>query len=171
MSLRPKTIDNLGVEAYTRYAEDEKLRGDALVKDAHLAPSQAAEVDVTTPSYASEFDALFGISKRNAPWADFSAPPKFHEQKRRLFTHQILPSLGTADKKEVQSQRIIDLVETTKKRKETMASEGKETLQMNREFEEEESEKKVLLNALNRISTLERTLIDINSRRGQYHKG
>lgn len=172
---QPRTIDNLGPEAYTRYAEDQKLYDEKLVSEARGVQLQA-EIDVTIPSYGSEYEALFETSKRNQFWADFFAPPKYNEQKRRLFTYQIVPSLGSPDKKEAQAQRIIDMVAVNKKNKESaeaVAKSDNRTLAWERirELEDEEHEKSVLLHLLNQVSDLERVLIDINSRRGQYQKG
>jgi hypothetical protein len=101
-----RTIDNLGVDVSTRYAQDQKKYDKKLIKEARgIAPQTT--IDVTTPSFSSELDTLLDNEKKNQPWADFEIPLRYNEQKKRLFTHQIIPSLGTIEKKETQSQKII----------------------------------------------------------------
>lgn len=168
----PRTIDNLGVDVSTRYAEDQKKYDEKIIKEARGIPQQA-EIDVTVPSFSSEVEILLGARERNVFWADFYAPPKYHEQKKRLFLHQIIPSLGSEDKKEIQAQRIIDLVERDKQKKEEERGKKKpqELWAAQKELESEEREKSILLSLLNRLSLLDKYLVDINSRRSQYQKG
>jgi hypothetical protein len=171
----PRTIDNLGPDASSRYADDRKHYDETQIKESRIIPSQA-EIDVTAPAFSSEFELLFETSRRNSPWGDFFMPPRYQDQKKRVFTFQILPSLGSPDKKEVQAERIQQTVALAKKRKDEAEEATKNGLRSSareeiKELEEEEKEKSVLLKLFDGISNLERTLIDINSRRSQYHKG
>ena len=173
----PKTIDNLGPEAYSRYAQDQEelSKLELSIKEGRAIPPQT-EVDVTVPTYPSEFDLFTEAARRNIFWADFYPPSKYHEQKKRLFTYQIIPSLGSADKQETQTQRITDTVAATRKRKEMAEEEMKAGKKVSaweeeKELEAEQREKDTLLNLFKRVASLEKDLIDINSRRGQYHKG
>lgn len=168
----PRTIDNLGVDVSTRYAEDQKKFDDKIIKDARGIPQQA-EIDVTSPSFSSEVEVLLGARERSMFWADFYAPPKYNEQKKRLFRHQIIPSLGSEDKKETQSKRIVDVVERDKQQKERDRDKKKPSQLWadEKELESEEREKKILLSLLSRLSLLDKYLVDINSRRSQYQKG
>ena len=52
-----RTIDNLGVDVSTRYAEDQKILDTSLIKEARTIPIQT-EIDVTIPFHPSEMDAL-----------------------------------------------------------------------------------------------------------------
>lgn len=166
-----KTVDNLGSEVSTRYAEDKKFYDEKLVKDARAVSGQT-EIDVTTAAFPTEFDQLFETSKRNISWADFFAPPKFHEQKKRLFTSQVIPSLGSDDKKEMQAARIKELVAQTRQKKEQGEKDKRQIpWEEQKELEEEEREKSTLLNLFNLVIATERDFIDINSRRRQYQKG
>jgi hypothetical protein len=170
----PRTIDNLGVDVSTRYAEDQKMFDEKIIKESRGIPIQA-QIDVTFPSFSSELEALFEINKRNIFWADFFMPPKYREQKKRLFTYQIIPSLGSEDKKETQSQRIKDVIASRKKKMEEETDEQKKKKALpweeEKELEEEKKEEKVLLALLEKISSLDKYLVDINSRRSQYQKG
>ena len=166
-----KTIDNLGPEVSTRYAEDKKLYDSSLVKEARAVPIQT-EIDVTLPSYPSEFDQLFETAKRNIFWAGFFAPPKFNEQKKRIFTYQAIPSLGSPDKKEALAVRISEIVAKAQQKKEAALKENRPLVwEEERELEEEEKEKKVLLSLITKVGTIERTYEDINANRNRYQKG
>lgn len=168
-----KTVDNLGVEVSARYAEDKLFYDEKMVKESRVVPVQT-EIDVTVPSFASEFEQLFETSRRNIFWADFFAPPKFNEQKKRLFTNQVIPSLGSSDKKEMQAARIGEIVAKDRAKQEEKEKEGKgkrPTWEEQKELEEEEREKTAILSLFKAVSAKERDFIDINSRRGQYHKG
>jgi hypothetical protein len=173
----PRTIDNLGLDVSTRYAEDQQKLDQKLIKESKAIPSQT-EIDVTSPAFASEFDLLFDTAKRNLPWAEFSVPEKYNEQKKRLFTFQLIPSLGTQDKKEGQAQKILAKFQGTTQHREKEEKEEKDQKgskkrkwEEEKEKHEEDKEKKILMNLLNCILTLDKTMMDINSRRTQYQKG
>lgn len=166
----PLTIDNLGPDASSRYAQDRKLYEESIFKEAKAVPIfPQAEIDVTQPFFASEYEQLFEMQKRNISWADFYPPPKFNEQKKRLFTHQILPFLGSEDKIEAQSARISATVRLPAP---LAGEEGpRVSWQQERELHQQENEKKILISLMTSIHTLDKYLIDINSRRSQYQKG
>ncbi|MES2344532.1 MAG: DUF5399 family protein [Chlamydiota bacterium] len=162
-----RTIDDLGIETYTRYAQDKSQLDEKIIQESHFIPF-GAEMDVTFPSFSSEFDLLLETNKRNPSWADFFAPPLYFEQKKRLFSFQIIPSLGSDEKKESQLLRIKEKAEQDeeeqKKRPPTSWEEE-------RDAEDKKKEKNILLKLINRVNALEKDLIDINSRRNQYQKG
>lgn len=173
---QPKTIDNLGIDVSTRYAQDQKLLDEKYIKEAKAIPAQA-QIDVTIPSYPSEFDALFELSRRNSTWADFAAPSKYNEQKKRLFTHQIIPSLGSEDKRESQAQRILAKMQSSlaRKQEEEKREQQKKQQQPKKEDEKEmqqrEKEKKILIKLLDCIISLDKGMMEVSSRRLQYQKG
>ena len=169
----PRTIDNLGVEVSTRYAEDKKVFDESLIKEARGIPSQT-EIDVFAPSFSSEMDELMNTQRANISWASFLPPALYFEQRKRLFTYQLIPSMGSEDKKESQAQKILaklkgmeeERVETDKENK------GKRELyDLERSLEEEEKEKKILTSLLSTIALFDMLIIEINSRRSQYQKG
>lgn len=55
---RSKTIDNLGIDTYIRYAQDQQYLEKDLIKESKLIPSQAT-IEVSTPSFSSEYEILF----------------------------------------------------------------------------------------------------------------
>jgi len=182
MAKEPRTIDNLGVDISTRYAQDQQKLDAKIIKESRLIPRQI-EIDVTSPYVPSEFEEQFLATKRNVTWADFFAPPKFSEQKKRLFSYQIIPSLGSDDKQEAQAERINARIRPLKdqekekkdqqRQKQDERDQKEEKMKWEEELEakEEEKEKKIILHLLEVVHKFNRYLIDINSRRGQYHRG
>ncbi len=69
----PRTIDNLGVEVSTRYAEDKKVYDESLIKEARGIPSQT-EIEVTAPSFSSEMEELLHAQPAYITWASFLPP-------------------------------------------------------------------------------------------------
>jgi len=174
-----RTIDNLGVDSSNRYADDQKKYDAAYLKESGTIP-QRTEIDVTIPSFASEWEKIFGMENRPQFWADFYPPTGYFEQKKRLFTHQIIPSLGSEEKNEAHAQKISALIPQMEKKieeqKEKEKKEGKKRTfnfawEEAREKEEEIKEKNTLIALLHCISNLDKHLIEINARRGQYQKG
>ncbi len=169
----PRTIDNLGVEVSTRYAEDKRLFDEAFIKEARAIPVQT-EIEVTTPFFPSEIEALLHAQRTHIPWAFFSAPALYFEQRKRLFTYQLIPSMGSEDKNESQALKILAKLKSMADERVQRDKEGKgkrELYEEEREIEEEEREKKILTSLLNSIALFDKLIIEINSRRSQYQKG
>ncbi len=170
----PRTIDNLGVDVSTRYAEDQQWLDEKIIKESRSIPSQT-EINVSLPSFSSEVDTLLHSESTQHVWANFFAPDRYFEQRGRLFTFLMIPSLGSEEKKEAQTQKILaklkSIVEKRKADKEKEKKQKRETWIEDKEAEEEEKEKKALTSLLETISLLDKFLIDINSRRSQYQKG
>lgn len=160
-----RTIDNLGIEISTRYAEDKAQLDEKILREARSIPIQT-QIDVTLPSYASEFDLLFDLGKRHITWANFFAPSKYYEQKKRLFTEQIIPAIGSQDKKELQMEKIKKMRKPQK-----LTEEERMQWEEEKEKEEEEKQRKILLRLMDYLASYDNYLIDINSRRSQYQKG
>jgi hypothetical protein len=170
--MAPRTIDNLGIDASTRYAVDQQELDSKILKEARGIPRQA-EVDVTTPFFASEFDLLFDTSKKNTSWALFTMPKNYGEQRKRLFTYQIIPSLGTQEKTENQEKKILAQIKekTEEQNKERKKKQNNTSWEEEIEQEEQEREQKVLLSLLKKLLFLDKCMADITARRMQYQKG
>ena len=142
------TVDNLGVEASTRYAQDQEVYDKSLITDARV--STQTQIDVTAPSQVSEIDQLLNTVPTVTPWSTFTAPPNFYTQNRGLFTYQVCPSMGTEDKQEALVAR----------------------LEANpAPSPEEEARKSKLLQLFQATSPLDKDLDRANSERNRYHKG
>jgi hypothetical protein len=168
----PRTIDNLGREVSTRYAEDQKIFEGSLIKESQAIPVQT-EIEVTSPFLPSEVEALFHAQPTYVSWAFFTAPAYYFEQRKKLFTFQMIPSLGSEDKKESQAQKILNKLQTMeeKERRDSQEQDKRKKYEELRALEEEEKEKKILTSLLTMINFYDKLIIDINSRRSQYQKG
>lgn len=148
-----KTVSNLPVDVSIRWAEDQKLLEETkpYITEA-TGISQHAQKDVSMPMIFSAIDALVGAVRIHPTWANFYMPAGYSEQKRRLFTFQIAPFIGTDEQQDMQIQRI-----------ESTSEEGEE--------DERKREKAVLLKLLKLMHNLNRDLIDVMTRCRQYQKG
>jgi hypothetical protein len=113
------------------------------------------------------------MSPLQSSWASFIAPALYFEQRKRLFTFQSIPSLGSEDKKESQAQKILTQLQLLEEKHARGQEEKdqKKKRQQELALQEEEKEKKILTVLLQTIATLDKLIIDINSRRSQYQKG
>ena len=169
----PRTIDNLGVDVSTRYAEDKRALDETLIKESHTIPVQT-EIEVTMPFFPSEVEALLHIQPTHVAWAFFSAPALYFEQRKRLFTYQLIPSMGSEDKKESQALKILAKLKSMaeeRAQRDKGEKDKRQQYEEEREIEEEEKEKKILTSLLNSIALFDKLIIEINSRRSQYQKG
>jgi hypothetical protein len=175
----PRTIDNLGMDVSTRYAEDQKILDKTLIKEAQVVTGQT-QIDVTVPFFPSEVEALLHGTLLQKSWALFFPPALYFEQRKRLFTFQAVPSLGSEDKQASQVDKILAQLEMLEMKKVKERREGKGQGQQHQEqeqkeekavLEEEEKEKKILTTLLQTIAFIDKLCVDINSRRSQYQKG
>ncbi len=164
----PLTIDNLGSDASNRYAEDQKAFEPGLIREAHAIPVET-QIEVTTPGFPSELEALLQAAPTHLVWASFSPPGQYFEQKKRLFTYLLIPSMGSEEKQESQSQKILSMLLSKVEEKGEMDKRGQYLAQQ--EQEQQEKEKNTLTSLLKTIAVFDKLMIDINSRRGQYQKG
>lgn len=171
----PRTIDNLGIEASTRYAEDLRELDQKLLVEARGIQEQT-EIEVTHPFFLTELETLLEPQKQQT-WATFTPPKGYFEQKKRFFMFQLIPSLGSEEKHETQTQKIVSLKTFSKKKRGDQQQNDKqqekdpESDHSDPEREYHEKEKKILLSVLQTIMHLDKEIQEINARRGQYHKG
>ena len=164
MTVKPRTIDNLGVDSSIRYAKDQEALDTKLIQDSRFIPLKT-EVSVLKPYVPTELEQYLAPG-RVTIWASFSPPPEYMLQGRSLFTYQLIPSLGGYEKQEADSDKLEALESALDKpRKERRGGDGQ------KEHDEEEKERQILLALLKCIQSLDRTLTLINSRRNQYQRG
>ncbi|MBS0603862.1 MAG: DUF5399 family protein [Verrucomicrobia bacterium] len=169
----PRTIDNLGVEVSTRYAEDKKILDETFIKESRAIPSQT-QIDVTTPFVSEELESLLHLQPTGITWASFIPPSKYFEQRKLLFTFQLIPSMGSEDKKESQALKILAKLKSLAEKRverEKEHQDKKQRYEDERALEEEEKEKKILTSLLDTIALFDKLIVEINSRRSQYQKG
>jgi hypothetical protein len=166
----PRTIDNLGIEVSTRYAEDLKELDQKLLVEAQGIQEQT-EIEITYPFFLTELEILLEPQKQQT-WATFTPPKGYFEQKKRFFMFQLIPSLGSEEKHETQTQKIISLKTFSRKKRGNQQQEEEQgSDHSDREKEYHEKEKKILVSVLQTIMHLDKEIQEINARRGQYHKG
>lgn len=164
MTVKPRTIDNLGVDASIRYAKDQELLEPRLIEESRLIP-QKTEVTVAKPLELSEFEKTYSLG-RTSSWALFSPPPDFYSRDKGLFSYQLIPSLGGYEKLEADSDKIETLEDVLEKSDER---EGRG--QSDQEREKDEKSRQTLLALFQCIDKLNKTLAMINARRNQYQRG
>ena len=162
MTVKSRTIDNLGIEASIRYARDKELFEARFIEESGIV-SQKSEISVAKPYVPSEFDQLFSAAK-TVSWASFLPPPEYFSAARSLFSYQVIPSLGNYEKQEADADKLAALEDAIDKHK--GSKEGQSFDQ-----EKEEEERTAVQALLECIHKLDRTLVLINSRRNQYQRG
>lgn len=151
---KPRTIDNLGIETSVRYAKDMELLDTQLVRDASLIGQKTETSSLLRAHVPTEYEQLFQVGKP-VLWAAFNPPPGFSG--KNLFTYKLIPSLGNEE-----DDRLASLEDALQKPfKDRKEEQG----------EQEDKERKILLNLLRCIDKLDKTLIFINARRNQYQRG
>jgi hypothetical protein len=103
-----KTIDNLGPEAHKHYAENIEFQEKDPVENWSRGRSISLQttIDVVEPFLSSEIDQLITSPHYHLPLALFSSPPGYFMQKKALFSHWLIPSLGGTERKEADLTRI-----------------------------------------------------------------
>ncbi len=171
--VEPRTIDNLGLDTSVRFAQDQKYYDHTITTESSYVSGQT-EIDVLSPYFTTAFDSVFQMSMRHKPWAFFSPPKGYSNQKMRLFTFQAIPSMGIEELQNSNLEKIRDFSEQLKKSKNSKKrgyNNGEETGKKEQEKEDTLNESKTLLNLLEYIAELDKLLQIINSRRTQYTKG
>lgn len=154
MTIKPRTIDNMGIETSSRYARDQAALDPKLIEESRFIPLKT-EVSVLTPYLSTEFEEYLNSQKLTL-WASFSPPPEYFTYAKLLFSYQLIPSLGGYEKQEADADKLEAL---------------KESLDQEDSEQEGEKERKMLIRFLQMVGKLDQTLTLINSRRNQYHRG
>jgi hypothetical protein len=162
MTVKPRTIDNLGIESSSRYAQDQAKLDSKLIEESRFIPLKT-ESSVLKPYLPTEFEEYL-LAGQLTLWASFEPPPEYYAFAKSIFSYQLIPSLGGYEKQEEDTDKLQALEDTLNKQ----FKEGKRDQQQG---QEEEKERKVILNLLQTIGKLDRTLSLINARRNQYQRG
>lgn len=160
MTAKPRTIDNLGLDASIRYAKDKELFEAGFIEDSKIV-SRKTEIPVSSPYIPSEFDQMF-YSPRHLIWASFPPPPESLISTNALFSYQLVPSLGTYEQQDDAEQMLEDALQRRRDSKKD---------QSDKEKQQEEKEKQLIKDLLACITRIDKTLNLINSRRNQYQRG
>jgi hypothetical protein len=147
MTSKPRTIDNLGLDASIRYAKDKELFEAKFIEESQFV-SLKSTISVSKPYVFSEFDQLFA-TRKTVLWALFSPPPAAHGS---LFSYQLVPSMGDPDTEEDPA----DLLDGEEERDSS---------------DQKKREKQLIEKLLSCIEKMDKSLRIINSRRNQYQRG
>jgi len=152
----------MGIETSSRYARDKAQLDTKFIEDSRYIPLKT-EVSVVKPYLPTDFEEYL-LPGTLTLWASFEPPPEYLAYAKPLFSYQLIPSLGGYEKQEADSDKLEALEDTLNK----SFKEGKRD---NQEQQEDEKERKTILNLLQVIGKLDRTLGIINARRNQYQRG
>lgn len=162
MSVKPRTIDNLGVETSARYAKDKAQLDTKLIEESRFIPLKT-EISAVKPYLPTEFEEYLFADKLIL-WASFQPPPEYFNPSKALFSFQMIPSLGGYEKQEEDEEKLQALEQIIDQEREKGNKDQQESQQ-------EQKERKTLLKLLQIIEKLDRNLSLINSRRNQYQRG
>ncbi len=167
MSVKPRTIDNLGIDSSVRYAKDLEQLDRRLVEESKWIPEKTT-ISVLRPYAPSEFDYFQGTAK--TLWALFQPPAEYYNRVGQFFSYQLIPSLGSYEKQETDTDKLASLEDVLSKPH--SSKKGKRDSSDNeKEQEDQEKERRILMNLMETLTRLDKTLSLINSRRNQYQKG
>ena len=162
MTLKPRTIDNLGIDASVRYAQDLEQIDRRLIEESKWLPDRTV-VSVAKPYIPTEFEKLFSLPQARI-WATFMAPSDYYDRIGRFFSYQLIPSLGSYEKQEDDTDKLTALEDALNKPFDQQSSSDQEQ-------EQEENERQILMAFMETLTKFDRALSLINSRRNQYHRG
>ena len=171
MSIKSRTIDNLGIESSVRYAKDVEQLDVRMLEESKWVPEKTT-VSAFKPYVPSEFSFLFSSTQKSL-WAAFLPPPDYYERVGRFFAHQLIPSLGSYEKQEADTDKIEGLEDVLNKAS-SRKKKGNQQGSGEQEYEqdpEEERERQIVMSLLQTITKLDRALVLINSRRNQFQRG
>lgn len=173
-SKRYSEISDLSPQTSQDYAKAQEAFDPGLISGA-VTISHQTQVEVTQPIPSLEKEEIFFPKKEHLPQALFSAPKGYFEQKRRLFTHQLIPSMGSDDKRESQTQKITNklnsYIEEHKALRPHTEIDKKSQYEQTRKLEEKEREKTILISLFTTINDYDKLIDTVNSGRIRYQKG
>ena len=120
------------------------------------------------PAYRTQFQLLLGISFLHPQWAAFSTPDLYEGRKKAIFTTQVLPFMGSTDKKEAQKERVKKRPERDREKEE---QKRRPRWQQEKEEQDEEKEKSTLLALFSCLETLNNDMIEAMAKMKQFQKG
>ncbi len=115
MSIKSRTIDNLGIEASNQYAKNQQALKDIdvnlLQESPYFRPSIESGLTPYIPAGGEESFSIFTIGRATV-WAAFSAPANYGATAYRLFTYSFIPSLGGSERLQAIGDKLESLEKT-----------------------------------------------------------
>lgn len=159
------TIDKLDIKDHLRWAQDQEILDAALVAESSTV-AHHPEILGMSMIYASKFEELFELQKRNQHWACFSPPENFQLFKKRFFSYRLFPNIDWEDSDDSETKDGEE--EFEKGLISTLAQVKAPGNQATVLFEKD---KDALIALLESIKWINRLLRQINGRKLQYQKG
>ena len=153
MSIKSRTIDNLGIEASNQYAKGQEALDRRLVEESRQFPTTIESGLTPYISIGGEESFSIFTMGRASVWAAFSPPANYNTTAYRLFSFLFIPSLGGSER----LQALGDKLENLKK-----------TISQDRA---QQHEYKMLLSFVKHLVDSSRTFELIKSRCNQYQRG
>lgn len=155
MSIKPRTIDNLGREASEAYAQNQALVDPTLLEDSQLIPTKIAS-SASAPFYTTtDQDPLFG-KPPTVSWALFPPPPDYKTGLTHLFSHKLIPSLGDYEKQDETENTLQTLPSFLREPQEDAIT---------------EQERQTLVGLYEKLNSMDTLLALINNNRNKFHRG
>ena len=155
MSVKPRTVDDLGIDAHQAYAASQERYIPSFSEDAKIVFPQT-EIGVFLP-YFPDLESWLGIRRKSSPWSLFTLPKKPPANPKSLFSYQVMPSLGI-------KEALLLLLSTVKEVKIPIEALPKQKEELSRK-------QTVLEKFLRTILELDSQINTANAQRGRYHKG
>lgn len=160
MTSKPRTIDNLGLDASVRYAQDQKLFEAHFIEDSQMV-ARRSEIPVFKPYAPSDFDLRFGTPKQ-IMWASLPTPPKSGSSMQSLFSYSLIPSLHMDEDHPDLEEVLQGALDQQRQQNPDSSDEEKQ---------QEEKEQQILIAFAKCVAKINQSLQLINSRRNQYQRG
>lgn len=124
MADKALTIDNLGIDASSRYALDQLLLDKGILEESPFVGQKAATSALTPyiPEIAPEI-ARYLRPEAHVMWATLPEPPEMLAASNPLFTHQTIPSLGSPEKLDMLRDRLAVLKKNLSEKPEKLKEE------------------------------------------------
>lgn len=147
-----KTIDNLGLDASKRYAQNQKEAELELPFLEEISKFPVSAIS-TAPYSVTEAEVEAFFIGRPTPWASFTPPPDYAGFLSRLFIQQAIPSFGNLEEQQERLDRFS-----------TLKDQGSWTAPQRHEYD-------TILSCLEFVVSLEKTYEMIEGRRRQFLAG
>lgn len=153
MTVKSRTIDNLGRAASLTYAEAQERFVPELISESSFIADKAA-LSFTEPSALSDFDRAFSFGKKLI-WAIFGRPSETPTSGQLIFSYGLIPSLGGYEKMEANMDKL----------------EHAKMLETDQDHSAQEAERERLLAFTRCYIDLEKLAERINAERNRLQKG
>lgn len=110
MTLKPRTIDDLGIDASKQYAKNQQTIDRRLIEESKYR-GQFEPGAVLTPYIPAEYIEGFTIGSV-AIWAGFTTPQDYDARSSRLYSYQMIPSLGGSEEMQATFDKLENIEKT-----------------------------------------------------------